>query len=347
MSIISENELKSEIKSEKFKNFYFLFGEENYLTEYYTNLLINKILGNDKNEFNFKVFFKNKLDIDELEKFCELISFMSIQKCVLIKDLDFSSLSNSIVKRLKEIIENLPESTIIIVSQINLENEKKRSSSFNSFAKFSEKNGNVIEFKKLSKLALEKQLISWAKKLSKELSLNNAELIINNCGNNLLELKNEIEKLCAFSENEITSEIINKVTIKKLEANVFELTKLIASKNFDKALNKLNILIKMKESPIAILSILSSYYLDLYRVKIFKNAGESIYNIKNFFTDYKNKEFRLSNAQKDCNNLSLESIKKCIDLLTQADFKLKSSKVDSQVILEELLIKIFQIYLKN
>ena len=49
MSIISENELKSEIKSEKFKNFYFLFGEENYLTEYYTNLLINKILGNDKN----------------------------------------------------------------------------------------------------------------------------------------------------------------------------------------------------------------------------------------------------------------------------------------------------------
>ena len=51
MSIISENELKSEIKSEKFKNFYFLFGEENYLTEYYTNLLINKILGNDKIEF--------------------------------------------------------------------------------------------------------------------------------------------------------------------------------------------------------------------------------------------------------------------------------------------------------
>ena len=35
----------------------------------------------------------------------------------------------------------------------------------------------------------------------------------------------------------VTSEIINKVTIKKLEANVFELTKLIASKNFDKVMN--------------------------------------------------------------------------------------------------------------
>ena len=346
MSIISETDLKSQIKTKTFKNFYLLFGEENYLTEYYTNLLVSKISDGNKNDFNFKSFKKNKFNIDELEKSIEVTSFMSPKKCILIKDFEIGSLSSNNLKKFKEIITNLPEDVFLIISQVNIETEKKHSNSFNNFIRFAEKIGSVIELKKLSKMALEKQLISWAKKLSKELSLNNAELIINNCGNNLMELKSEIEKLCAYAEQEITSDIINKLVFKKLEANVFELTKLISANDFKNTLIKLNILLKMKESPIAILSILSGYYIDLYRVKTFENAGESIYNIKEVFSEYKNKEFRLTNAQRDCNKLPLESIKACISLLTDTDLKLKSSKVDAKILMEELLIKIFKIYNK-
>lgn len=344
MSIIKESDLKAQIKSQNFEKFYLLFGEENYLTEYYTKTLVQNILGNNINSFNYKVFYKNKLNLDELENFSEAISFTNTNKCILIKDLELNTLSTTNIKKLKEIIKNLPEKITLIISQINIENNKKHSNSFNSFIKFSEKEGQVVEFKKLSKIALEKQLISWAKKLSKNLSSNNAGLIIENCGENLGVLKNEIEKLCAYSQGIIAEDDINNIVIKKLEANVFELTKLISSKNFGVAIKKLNLLFKMKESPIAILSIISNYYIDIYRVKIFKNSGETIYKIKEIFKEYKNKDFILTNAQKVCEKLSLESIKNILYLLVKTDLKLKSSNIDQKTVLEELIIKISKIY---
>ena len=344
MSIITENDLKAQIKSQNFEKFYLLFGEENYLTEYYSKILVQKILDNNINNFNYKVFYKNKLNLDELENFSEAISFTSTKKCILIKDLEFNSLSATNIKKFKEIIKNLPDEIALIISQINIETDKKHSTSFNSFIKFSEKKGQVIEFRKLSKMALEKQLISWAKRLSKDLSPNNAGLIVENCGENLGVLKNEIEKLCAYSQDTITVDDINNIVIKKLEANVFELTRLISSKHFELAIKKLNLLFKMKESPIAILSILSNYYIDIYRVKVFKNSGESIYKIKEIFKDYKNKEFRLTNAQKICEQLTLESIKNILHIIVKTDLKLKNSNINQQTVLEELIIKISKIY---
>lgn len=344
MSILSENELKTQIKSRKFQNFYLLYGEENFLTEHYTNLLLSKILDNNKNSFNFKAFIKNKFSIEELEKSAEAVSFFGGNKCILVKDLDFSTLSSNDIKKLKQVISDLAEYVFLIVSQVNIETDKKRSNAFNSFVKFAEKSGAVLELKKLNIMALEKQLVAWAKRLSKDLSLDNASRIVDSCKDGLMDLKNEIEKLCAYSENEITKEAIDSIVVKKLEANVFELTKLIAANQFSQALTKLNILLKMKESPIAILSILSGYYIDLYRVKVFKNCGESLSTIKEFFPEYSNREFRLTNAQRDCEKLSLNGIKKIIELLVCTDLQLKSSSLNKGVLMEKLFIKVVQVY---
>ena len=249
MSAITENDLKSCIKAKNFKNFYLLYGEENYLTEYYTNSLINKILDGNKNDFNFKSFTKNKFNIDELERSAESVSFLGNKKCILIKDLELSEISSNDAKKLKDVISNLSEGTFLIISQINVEIDKKRSNSFNTFLKFAEKVGDVVELKKLSKMALEKQLISWAKKMSKELPANCADSIVDSCQDNLLELKNEVEKLCAYASYEITEDDVDAVVVKKLEANVFELTKLIAARNFKGAITKLNILLKRLSKP--------------------------------------------------------------------------------------------------
>ena len=57
--------------------------------------------------------------------------------------------------------------------------------------------------------------------------------------------------------------------------------------------------------------------------------------------DYKRKEFRIQNAMRDCKGYPLEFLRKSLKLLSEADGKLKSSRCDETIILEETITKMF------
>lgn len=342
MPNITENDLKSQIKSKDFKNLYFLFGEEKYLINYYTDKLISKILGENVNDFNSQTFSALE-DLTELESSIEALPLMSSIKCVKIVDLDVETLSSENLKKFKEMIANLPESTTLIISQINVDINLKKSSKWVSFLKTLCKYGDVLELKRLSKIALCKQLVSWAKNLSCEISQRNAEILIKYVGENLVDLKSELEKLCAFcNDHTITSEDIDIVVSKKLEANIFELVKTILNKELTKALNILNTLFYKREEPIAILAILSSAYIDMYRVEVAKNATEKPAKIAEFF-DYKGKAFKLDIAKQNSYKITLKNIRESINLLLETDVKLKSSRTNKKILMEELMVKLSSI----
>ena len=222
---------------------------------------------------------------------------------------------------------------------MNINLDLKRSSKWSNFIKFFEKYGEILNLPIMNKLKLQRQLIKWTEKMSCSLSEKNAQLIIEKCGNNLLTLKNELEKLCAYAAgSEITSEVINCVTVENFEANVFELTKAIMAQNYDRAFEVLDILFFKKEEPIAILSVMASNYIDIYRVKVAEFSGKNIYDVAEIF-DYKRKMFRLENAQRYSKNISMKSLRKCINLLAKTDEQLKSSRLDSKILLEKLITK--------
>ncbi|MBR1779385.1 MAG: DNA polymerase III subunit delta, partial [Clostridia bacterium] len=293
MAHISVSDLKKQISNSSFGGFYFLFGQEKYLIKQYTQNLISSILCSNINDFNFKAFNSEELNLRELEDAIETVPFLSPNKCILVQDLDIDSLSSEEIKRLKEIIANIPAQTVLIFSHMTLEVDMKKSSKLKAFLKSLENIGSFVEFTKLSKSDLAKYLIKLAEKADKELSQANAYKLIDFCGENLLDLKNELEKLVAFSTAEkILSEDIDQVASKKLEANIFDLSKAISQKNLKKALGILNILLDKKEEPIAIVSLIASAYIDIYRTKVCHATGVPIKEIANHF-DYKRKEFRL------------------------------------------------------
>ncbi len=343
MPIITETDFAAQVKSSNFKNAYFIYGEEKYLVGHYTRLLTDKILpGRCNNSFNLQNFSSPDLDIDALTSAVEALPLMSPFKCVRIFDLNLEKEPLDTVKKLKEIIADIPETTVLIISFPNLNVDLKRSSRFSSFVKFFEKHGEVLNLQALSKPKLQRQIIKWAEKLSCKLSEKNAQLIIDKCGNNLLVLKNEIEKLCAYANGaEITSQIIDEIVVFNFEANVFELAKAIMAKNCDRALEILDILLFKKEEPIAILAVMASNYIDMYRVNAALQSGRSTQDVAEIF-DYKRKMFRLENAQAQLRyNANLKkSLRGCIDLLTKTDIMLKSSRMDPKILLEELIVKL-------
>ena len=340
MASLTENELKSQIKSCKLNNLYLLYGEEKYLISHYTNKLIDVALDGTINDFNFKKFKASDMSVDSLEEFIEVLPFLSSKKCVVVSDLEIEKFNVTEIKKLKEIVSKIPETTVLIISQSNIEANTYKSSKCNSFIKLIEKHGNAVNLKKLSRLSLEKQIINWAKKLNLNISQNSIEKLIEYCGDDLLNLRSELEKLSAFVDNrEITEDDIELLVSKKAEANVFDLTKSVSQNNYDRALKILHVLLEKKEEPVAILSLLASNYIDMYRVKVAKNSGVPTNQIAELF-DYKRKEFRLNLASKACDNYSVKDLRKYISFLKEIDLKLKSSKDDNKILLEELLVKI-------
>ena len=320
MASLTENELKSQIKSCKLNNLYLLYGEEKYLISYYTNKLIDVALDGTINDFNFKKFKASDISVDSLEEFIEVLPFLSSKKCVVVSDLELEKFNVTEIKKLKEIVSKIPETTVLIISQSNIDTSTYKSSKWNSFIKLVEKHGNAVNFKKLSRLSLEKQIINWSKKLTLNISQNSVEKLIEYCGDDLLNLRSELEKLSAFADNgEITEDDIELLVSKKAEANVFDLTKAVSQNNYDRALKILHVLLEKKEEPVAILSLLASNYIDMYRVNL---------------------------ASKTCDNYSLKDLRKYISFLKEIDLKLKSSKDDNKILLEELLVKLSPQFLK-
>lgn len=340
MAKITENDLKNRIKGKDFSGFYLLFGDEKYLVSYYTKKIIKSVAGDNLNDFNFQVFNKENIDINDISASVESLPLMSQKKCVLVNDLDIDSLKDKEKNILIDIISDLPKTTVMIMSYPTLEIDFKRNSKWKNFISKVNGLGTIIEFEKRGLQALERQLVSWAKKRGATLSLINASKIIKLCGDDLHTLSSEIEKLCAYVDySEITEDVIEAVVTKNLETNVFALSNAVARKDYEKAFRSLDLLFYQKEEPVAILAVLSSIFVDMYRVRVSIESGKDPSELAKYF-DYRNKLFKLKNAQRDSNNISTENIRKCLDILIDTDIMLKSKRTDKRVVMEELISKL-------
>ena len=58
------------------------------------------------------------------------------------------------------------------------------------------------------------------------------------------------------------------------------------------------------------------------------------------FYNYQNKTFRLNNAARDASKIDIASVRVCLEILANADTKLKSSSVNKSLILEETIVKL-------
>lgn len=345
MPKITEQQLKKSIKEKKFDKLYFLTGSEKYLISHYNGILVEKTAGNEPSDFNFHTF-DNADDIDQIAVAVNIIPFMEEKNVVNVKNIELEKLKDNDYNKLLQLVNDIPESSVLIVSLTTAETPARPTAKIKKLLESFEKNGTLVEINKKAPSELSKQLIKWAEKYNCEIKKPTADLIISYCGTDLLSLRNELEKLCAYTlgtisdaekRPEITKEIVEKIVTKNLEAKVFALSDFVLRCNADSAFKQLRQLFYQKEEPIAILSVLAAAYIDLYRVRVATESGKTIDDITKDF-DYKRKEFRLRNAQRDGKTMSTADLRKSIDLISRADIQLKSTAQDRhQGLLEEVL----------
>ena len=339
---ITLSELKLDIKNNSFKRVYFLYGEEDFLLSYYSNLLCDAIHNDQLKEFNFQKFDEDA-SVQDVAYAVQAVPLMNKLKCVLINDFDINSIKSLELEKFCELIKNIPNSTVLVIKnklKLKLNKDTKK------LISLIEKQGASLELKKLTKDQTAKQLVKWAKSQGCEFNLADANYLIDYTDDSLTNLKNEMEKLCAYCKDKkiIKRDDIENLSVKDINASVFSISDYICTGNVDKAMFELDKLLFQKEEPIMILAVLASAFIDIYRVKMidcYKKTDACL--IENF--DYKNKAFKLRIARKNTRYFSLINLQKIINLFTKADITLKSQKCNSRIILEKLFTEI--ISLKN
>ncbi len=340
MPEVNYNQLKKDISSKKLYSLYLLQGEE-YIVEYFEKSLRDKILGDNYSDFDIHVFSEENLNLDKLSIALETFPIKALKKCVIIHNLPLELWDTVQTENFIKIISDIPDFSVLIISQYLAISEAKNIAKFKKIQKAVSQSGIISNFSKKD-IPIEKQLILWAKKeYNKNLSFENAKIIKNICINHSLTgLKNELKKVCEFeSTDTITEGSLKFLSESKLKTNIFDLPKAVLARDSKKALKILDNLLEQKEEPVSILAIIGSEYIDMYRTRVFLSEGQNPKELTEIF-DYKNKEFRLKNAEKHCSEMDIFRLKQCLKYLLDADVKLKSTTLDAKLILSQMIIKL-------
>ena len=263
--------LKKQIKEKKTGSLYLFFGDEKYLQELYMKQISELVPDAGFPEFNRFVIDGADASLSDVTDAVETFPMMTDKKLVIVTDSGaFSAKASSEIKEYYiSVFEKLTDDTVLILRENNVD---KRSTVYKS----AKKHGLAVEFKQLSDTDLVAWIIRRAGKVGKKISRQNAELLVATCEKGLGTLENEIVKLTAYCDEEITEPIIKRLASKSIEAKVFDLSDHIMSKNADKALSLLRSLkLDTSATPIGMLALLYSSFEKVLKVQILMKSNMS------------------------------------------------------------------------
>ncbi len=341
---MTEQDLKQHLSGGALSPLYFFYGEEPYLIAHYASRLVEKAVPpDDMAAFNLHVFDGTSLSLDELEAAVEALPLMGDNTCVWVKDYDAGAANAAATERMTAILKTVAEPCVLVFSVTAMEPDMKKNAKWKAFLKEVDKRGVSVAFVRRTTSETAALLVRGAKKRGCALDTATANLMIEQCGNELFLLLNELDKLCAVVGNggTTTPDTVKTAAVKQLDASVYELSKALLQKRYDAAYDCIMRLFACGEEPIRILAVLSESYADLYRAKIAAIGGVQASALSQDFVSYRGREFRLRNAARDCRNLSVPALRECLQILGVADTRMKSNASSlHRLILEETVARL-------
>lgn len=330
-------ELEKDLKNKKLNSLYLLYGEEIFLLE--SNLKkIKKLFGETVKGINYIL-----IDEDTIENIIsdiETPAFGCDKKLIIARNTglfkvgakkqkeSITKLKDRLNEYIKENIDAIKESAIIVF----VEEEAGKSSLLNTIDKL----GVVCKFEYQKPAQIQKRLNAICNSYNVGIDIPTMQYFIECCGINMQELINEIRKLIEYVGNggTIKKEDIDKLSIKKMESIIFELTDNLGKKNIERALEVLNNLIYAKEPVQKILITLYNHFKKLYLTKVALQGKKDIVSS----LDLKpNQTFLANKYRGQANYFKEEELKRIIKELIDLDYKYKVGLIDVNVGLEAIL----------
>lgn len=204
-----------------------------------------------------------------------------------------------------------------------------------------EKLGYCVQINKPTASALQAMARDWAKETGAAFAPGAEAALLARCGEDQFLLRNEIEKLAALADyGTITPQMIAQLGTVTLDADTFDMVKLVTGGQTEKAQQKLRTLLALQNDPIMITGALISNYLDLYRVLLGRRSRRALSAVAKDFGYSGNWNYRLNTTEKTAARFKRAQLEECLHILQRLDTDLKSSRLDADLLMQKALCEL-------
>lgn len=317
-----------------------IYGEVPELVEKKSNEIVESYLNEKKDDFNYVKYNLYDTSFNQIIEEALTMPFISEKKAIVVK--------NAFIFTGEKVSKDIQPNN----EQVNEFLEKYDGENFIIFEvyqnKLDERKKITKTLKKTSKLAKveqmsEQEIKNWIKnKLHenfKDIKQDALDLFIELTGINFNIVSQELEKIILFlgERTTINKKDVEEIINRSLEQNVFLLTEYIQKGKKYKAIQLIKDLIVMKEEPIKLLALITSNYRLYYQCKILSRKGYSGQQIAKTINVH---PYRVKLALNQVKHYQLTHLLNIIDQCAETDYKLKSSYLDKQLILELFILSL-------
>ncbi len=175
-----------------------------------------------------------------------------------------------------------------------------------------------------------------ASRVGVNIDLESARLIGEYCQQDMMRVKNETQKLCAYAldKGEITLSDVTAMVTRDVEYKIYEMTDYIGRKNFDKALTVITDMLGKGEPPQKICTSVYNYFRRLLHVAISDKTDLEL------ATELGVKEFAVKKMKTQAGFFKKRALKSAVDTLVDCDYRIKCGMTDAD---DEMWLTVFKI----
>ncbi|QKS70841.1 DNA polymerase III subunit delta [Paenalkalicoccus suaedae] len=331
--------VSSDIQKGNIAPIYLLYGTETYLIEDIIQKVINSVLHVDEHDMKLVRYDMTETSIDEAIEEAYTFPFMGGMKVVIAQDAGFLTGAKQklsfehTIQKLVEYVDHAPEETVFILTTgaEKLDERKK-------VVKSLKKSATVLHAAPLE----QKELMQWIAEKAKELGVTiereAASYLIEVVGDHLLLLSSELSKLALYNGDEttITKKEVELLVPRSFEQDIFALVDAVVKRNATRSMRIYRDLLKQKEAPLKILSLMVRQFRILYQVKQLVKQG---YGEKMIAGRIKQHPYAVKLASKQVASFQTSELANLIKELAELDFSIKTGKVSDELGVELFLLK--------
>lgn len=316
--------LIQDIKNHSFKPVYLLFGEEAFLKNSYKNQMKAAVTGGDT--MNFNQFEGKGIDVRELISLADTMPFFAEKRLILAEDSGFFKGGS---EELLSYLPQIPETTCMIFVESDVD---KRSKMFKKVKEL----GYICEMERQDGA----QLARWAGTIlareGKKITGNTMELFLNMTGDDMENIRMELEKLISFTlgREVITAEDVEAICTVRVTNKIFDMVTAMVNRQTRKAMDLYEDLLTLKEPPMRILFLIARQFNQLLQAKELMGKGMDKGGIA---SRLKIPPFAAGKLMPQARSFSREQILSYVNLCVETEEAVKTGKLNDRMAVELLL----------
>lgn len=304
-------ELKKSL-AQKIYNFYYIKGEDAFLRQKALEMIENASV--QFKDLNILRFDDENTNLGNIVDACRALPMLDNRRVVVLKDIAVKKQDD-----LKPLIEYVkkpnPTTVLVIVDSNNITAYKKI-----------EEYAEIVDCSKLDSGMLSKLILNELSKYKCKINLDAINALIGYCDLDYTRINNETIKLANLigEGGTITLKDVENNVHREVEYDIFELSKAVAVRNGQKAIDIIKHLLERKEAPQMLLMMVQSSFRRMFYTTTSKETNAEIANKLGI------KEYSIKLSREQAQKFTPARLKKILDLGAELDYQIKAGQMSDE-----------------